>query len=261
MPSLLNYAMDPNSSPDPLPDLADRRHKIDRDGFTTYYAWPLPKLPYAALAADLADNGHTYSRHTGHMKDGDRLTVDELAKDAAALLRHAADYLALNANECMIDDRATVRQQADALRLTAADVMAAPGRRRNVASLLALELPAPVSEATDRAAALRWLAALDHLAEIRRPELARRYAEAGAPGHLPASDLRALAAERWGRPVKSSGNWTYRPARRPGNLPKADVPPFAREEIHADPQAAAQAVASSSDPYAATMVLLAALGV
>ena len=49
--------------------------------------------------------------------------------------------------------------------------------------------------------------------EELRADLPRLYATAGSPGGLAPAALRALAATRWGAPVKVRGTYLYRPAR------------------------------------------------
>lgn len=102
---------------------------------------------------------------------------------------------------------------ADALRSTARDLKASPAAQNTFLKALRAALPAPEETTTDEAAAVDFLAALDAVTALKRSDLPRLYAEAGSPGNLPASELRALANARWGAAKPLRGIYTYRPAK------------------------------------------------
>lgn len=93
---------------------------------------------------------------------------------------------------------------------TADDLRTSRAAQRGALDWVAPFLPDGVAVA-DTAAAGAFLARFDRERAVRRPALAAAYEAEGCPGGLSRSALSALAAERWGRAVKSSGHFTYRP--------------------------------------------------
>ncbi|WP_062465809.1 hypothetical protein [Demequina maris] len=100
---------------------------------------------------------------------------------------------------------------ADALRATALDLRASRAAQGAALALVRPYLPdgRPV---VDEDAVAAFLATFDDAEAIARPDLGRAYVDAGAPGGLDVLPLYALAAERWGAPVKRRGTITFRPA-------------------------------------------------
>lgn len=104
-------------------------------------------------------------------------------------------------------------EHADALRRTARDLKASPSAQTTFLKALRPVLPAPEAPTVDEADASDFLASLDDVAALKRSDLPRVYTEAGSPGDLPCSELRALAEARWGAPRPLRGIYTYRPAK------------------------------------------------
>lgn len=102
---------------------------------------------------------------------------------------------------------------ADALARTARDIKASAAARSALLTALRAVLPAPTAPTRNETAAEAFLAAHDGAPFLRRPDLARLYAEAGSPGGLTPSELRSLAAARWGEPRPYQGHYRYTPAR------------------------------------------------
>lgn len=116
-----------------------------------------------------------------------------------------SNYAAVHANRWTAHSEAL---KASADRLTASE----NGQRALLRALRQL-LSAPSSERVSEAMASGWIATFDQEDRLGRPDLTRRYREAGAPGNVRDSRLRELARERWGDPVKIRGSYFYRPAR------------------------------------------------
>lgn len=119
---------------------------------------------------------------------------------------------ALTRDRAAAEDFARWSEHGDALARTARDVRASPAAQ--AAMLRALRATLPAGAPASTAAVSAWLAQWDELDRVRRPVLVREYAAAGSPGALSASELRTLAAERWGAPRPLHGYPTYRPAER-----------------------------------------------
>lgn len=149
----------------------------------------------------------------------------EAAEALSSALSTGADYWrgaadrALHSGDTLAADRAAEgegerwREHADALRITAREVKASPRARALLLKSLRALLPAPETPTVSEDDAAAWLATLDGLDLLRRSDLPRLYEDAGSPGDLPAAELRALAASRWGEPRPLRGIYVYRPAR------------------------------------------------
>lgn len=110
-----------------------------------------------------------------------------------------------------------LRQTADELRTSAA-------ARRRLVDAIRPHLPTP-SPSADPGEAVAWLSQFDSRDVLRRSELSALYSEAGRPGDLSPSDLRAAASERWGAPRQLRGIYSYRPSRTtPLDLPASPAP-------------------------------------
>lgn len=108
---------------------------------------------------------------------------------------------------------ARFEEHADALRSTARDLKASPAAQSTFLKALRAVFPAPEAPAEDETAVDDFLASLDNLTTLPRPELLTRYIESGSPSNLSGTELRARAAARWGAPRKVQGTYTYRPAK------------------------------------------------
>ena len=273
MTSLLDFAKNPEATPNPLPHLGSAR----RSG-----SWPVGLLPIRELAEDLARFGYRYKRGSGFTALGvsaphsvdpydvasmaalilhmaadaltytkplgdvwadaadehdaytDRLQAEThavlgddyelaeavytpLASASALLARHyrelleSAEGATAERHAASIGDR--YNEHADQLRRTARDLKASPTAQTTLLTALRAVLPAPEAPTVDESAAVDFLASLDGLAALKRSDLPRLYAEAGTPGDLTSTELRALADARWGEPRKFQGHYLYRPAK------------------------------------------------
>ncbi|SEJ45242.1 hypothetical protein [Demequina mangrovi] len=227
---LAAWCLAPEPDASPLPALARR---IERRGFST--AWPVGLLAPEPLAADLAARGLTYRHGLGYAIHGSPVEPSQAARLAAEILDDAAEILAApaSASASLWRDPATPAEglylakrldsllarlpldlaaHADALAHTARDLRTSRGAQTAALALVRPYLPdgRPVVDADAVGA---FLAAYDDAEAIARPDLGRAYADAGTPGALAdLPTLYALAAERWGAPVKRRGTITFRPA-------------------------------------------------
>jgi hypothetical protein len=127
----------------------------------------------------------------------------KVARERATAADHAED------TPEVVRERAAIRQ---GLRATANEIRTSAAARRSlIASLRPHLTAAPAAPHEDTLVASEFLARYDGEAAVRRSSLVREYGEAGAPGNLSPSDLRALATDRWGQPVRRRGHFTYRP--------------------------------------------------
>ncbi|MFD1504435.1 hypothetical protein FE374_05135 [Georgenia yuyongxinii] len=221
---------------DSLPPLHLRREIRRRQA-----GWLVRDLPAEEIAAELgADYGVTYRNGSGYTRRGERVTADAVALDVAEMLRRLAD----DTDPAVVDYRLTVltdeitdaepadipalvrerdrldrlanlpdaEEIAKALRETAADLRGSGRARASLMGNVRNYLPSGAPARTDADAAA-WLARFDLDAWLRRSDLTTHYRDAGSPGDVPETVLRALAAARWGSPVKVRGHFGYRPAR------------------------------------------------
>lgn len=105
------------------------------------------------------------------------------------------------------------------LRHTADELRASHAARRRLLDAIRPHLPASTTASTFAQQLSRFLSAFDDQDSVRRSALALHYSEAGSPGGVTPSDLRAAAAARWGDPVKLRGHYVYRPKREPQHAP------------------------------------------
>lgn len=138
------------------------------------------------------------------------------APHTLAALRDAATPA--HVAEDTLETVAERRQIRFALRHTATDLRTSRAAQRSAMALIAAYLP-DGNPALDAGAATDFLAHYDSEPTVRRSALVAAYEAAGAPGSLTRAGLLHLATERWRRPVKSSGHFTYRPSSRPGTHP------------------------------------------
>ncbi|MDN4479905.1 hypothetical protein [Demequina muriae] len=110
----------------------------------------------------------------------------------------------------LIEDRAdTIARLARALDATALSLRTSAAARRTLLPLVRDHLAPDAAPSPDEAAA--FLARFDGEATVRRSTVWDAYETEGSPGALDRPALYALADDRWGRSVKSSGYPLWRP--------------------------------------------------
>ncbi|GAA3697567.1 hypothetical protein GCM10023081_38160 [Arthrobacter ginkgonis] len=170
------------------------------------------------MAAEWMDEAHAEAHSM--IDDYEEAEAVAQAATAAPTSFYAAAVEGMEARDALALDRETAARVAPfdeyavALSRTARDLKQSGHARAALARDLRSLLPAPVAEAdTSGDDAAAWLSQFDEVDKVRQADLAREYDLDGAPGGLSGSELRALAATRWGMPRALRGYPTFRPAR------------------------------------------------
>lgn len=182
------------------------------------YLWTLRTEPDASLDEKVDAKVLTMeAHHAGLVPDG--MTTVEfyhlVLRSGFASATVATGAASATPQQIAEDTPETLRERQQirrALRHTANDLRTSRAAQAGALALVAPYLPDGLPVA-DTAAADAFLARFDAEPAILRSALGASYDDAGSPGNLTRSALFTLAVERWGRAVKSSGHFTYRPAR------------------------------------------------